>query len=99
MADDRIVIIEWRGRRRRRREVILELNASGGSVGEIARLLGISYQTVYQVVPSMAWPRSMSTDTKSARMRVMFAAGATVAHVAREMQVDYAFAYGVAKRN
>ena len=37
-------------------------------------------------------------QTKSDRMRDLYAAGKTVAEVSREVKVGYAFAYGVAKR-
>lgn len=49
-SDGRLVIIEWDGRRRPRVDVIRELHASGVRVADIARRLGVAYQTVYMAV-------------------------------------------------
>lgn len=50
MGDERLVMIEWEGRRRPRRDVILELHAAGVVTAEIARRLGVRYQIVYTTV-------------------------------------------------
>ena len=50
MADGRLVFVEWRGRRRPRRDVILELAESGVPVAEIARRLDVRYQIVYMTL-------------------------------------------------
>lgn len=42
--------------------------------------------------------RPSTAESKSEQMRVLFANGAIVAEVARELGVPYGFAYGVAKR-
>jgi hypothetical protein len=94
-------MIEWKGRRRARRDVIRELHASGGEVADIARRLGVSYQTVYTVVqsgPTNASPPALTSGSKSAQMRVLFAEGNSVSDVSRALNVRYAFAYGVAQR-
>jgi hypothetical protein len=41
MKDGRLALVEWEGRRRPRRDVILELAASGVPVAEIACRLGV----------------------------------------------------------
>lgn len=48
--DHRHVYIEWAGTSRPRVEVIRELHASGVPVADIARRLGVPYQTVYMAV-------------------------------------------------
>jgi hypothetical protein len=50
MKDGRLVVVEWQGRRRPRRDVILELAASGMPVAEIARRLDVRYQIVYMTL-------------------------------------------------
>lgn len=50
MKDGRLVLVEWEGRRRPRREVILELAAAGVPVAEIARRLDVRYQIVYMAL-------------------------------------------------
>jgi transposase len=50
VTGSRLAMIEWQGRRRPLRDVILELHAADLPVGEIARRLGVSYQIVYMVV-------------------------------------------------
>lgn len=50
MDDGRLVMIDWQGRRRIRRDVIAELHDAGRSVAEIARDLDIRYQIVHQQV-------------------------------------------------
>lgn len=47
MKDGRLVLVEWEGRARARRDVILELAAAGVPVAEIARRLRVRYQIVY----------------------------------------------------
>lgn len=94
-------MIEWEGRRRPRRDVIRELYDAGVAVADIARRLGVSYQTVYQVVQPPGTDASISGppyQSKSAHMRALFAEGQSVSAVAASLGVDYAFAYGVAKR-
>lgn len=50
MKDGRLVLSDWEGRRRPRRDVIFELAASGVPVAEIARRLGVRYQIVYMTL-------------------------------------------------
>ncbi len=50
MKDGRLVLVEWEGRRRPRRDVILELAAAGVPVAEIARRLDVRYQIVYMTL-------------------------------------------------
>lgn len=50
MRDGRLVVIEWDGQRRPRRDVILELHVAGLPVAEIARRLGVAYQIVYMTL-------------------------------------------------
>ena len=50
MKDGRLVLVEWEGRRRPRRDVILELAAGGVPVAEIARRLDVRYQIVYMTI-------------------------------------------------
>jgi hypothetical protein len=45
MPDGRLVLIDWKGRRGHRRDVILELDASGVPVAEIARRLGFAIRS------------------------------------------------------
>jgi hypothetical protein len=52
MNHGRLVLVEWEGRRRSRRDVILELEAAGVPVAEIARRLGVRYQIVYTTLHS-----------------------------------------------
>ena len=71
MKDGRLVLVEWEGRRRPRRDVILELAAAGVPVADIARRLDVRYQIVYMTLhpqPS-ASTRSRRTvvDTTGAR--------------------------------
>ena len=44
------VMVDWEGRRRPRREVILELHREGIPKREIANRLGVIYQVVQQVI-------------------------------------------------
>ena len=69
MKDGRLVWVEWEGRRRPRRDVILELEAAGVPVGEIARLLDVRYQIVYMTLHPQPSVRTDSPPAPSRRRR------------------------------
>jgi hypothetical protein len=60
MKDGRLVLIDWDGQRRPRRDVILELAAAGVPVAEIARGLEVRYQIVYMTLHSQPSLQPMS---------------------------------------
>ncbi len=58
MRDGRLVMIDWQGRWRPRRDVILELQEAGVPVADIARRLGVRYQIVYMTLKGAPRPAS-----------------------------------------
>ncbi len=66
MKDGRLILVEWEGRRRPRRDVILELAAAGVPVAEIARRLGVRYQIVYVTLRSQQSARETPAGTPPA---------------------------------
>lgn len=59
-SDGRLVYITWNGERRPRLDVIRELHAAGVPVAEIARQLGVIYQTVYMAVKQHQRPPALA---------------------------------------
>ena len=63
MKEGRLVLVQWEGCRRARRDVIRELFASGVPVSEIARRLSVRYQIVYMTLHAQPSVRGMPAVT------------------------------------
>lgn len=68
------IVIEWEGRQRVRRDVVSEMSGAGVPIAEIARRLGVSYQTVYIILRQPAANRTANApERRVARREVVHA--------------------------
>jgi transposase len=84
---------------------IKALAATGMSVGDIARTVGVRYQHAYGVLKAAAVANGGTVPTakregpsKSERIRQLHAQGLTKGQIAKELGIRYQFVYGVLSR-
>lgn len=81
-------------------EKMLRLNEEGKTVGEIAKLLGLKYQVVYNSLKMKGVGVNLKEkgESKSEKIRKMAKEGVSKGDIAKELGISYQFVYNVLSR-